>query len=99
MLTVITRLAVDYLFLVDDGAVDPQSFHIEPFNARSALNDYEVSQSRPSLRTHLTFFCRYLGRCEMLLPTIALQIYLQKSSLNYAMHLMIGNRELLCYAI
>lgn len=37
------RLAVDYLFLVNDGQGATTDIEFEPFNARSALNDYEVS--------------------------------------------------------
>lgn len=39
------RLAVDYLFLVNDGQGATTDIEFEPFNARSALNDYEVSAS------------------------------------------------------
>lgn len=39
------RLAVDYLFLVNDGQGVTTDIDFEPFNARSALNDYEVSAS------------------------------------------------------
>lgn len=37
------RLAAEYLFLADEGSGDFHDVHFEPFNARSALNDYEVS--------------------------------------------------------
>ncbi|KAH8108390.1 hypothetical protein DFH11DRAFT_1517039 [Phellopilus nigrolimitatus] len=35
-------LAVDYLFLVNDGYGGPHELAFEPFNARNALNDYEI---------------------------------------------------------
>jgi hypothetical protein len=36
-------LAVEYLFLANYGASEPHELSFEPFNARTALNDYEVS--------------------------------------------------------
>lgn len=47
------RLAVDYLFLVNDGQGATTDIEFEPFNARSALNDYEVSVST-SIRLFVT---------------------------------------------
>ncbi|KLO18683.1 hypothetical protein SCHPADRAFT_899478 [Schizopora paradoxa] len=35
-------LAAEYLFLADEGSGDFHDVHFEPFNARSALNDYEI---------------------------------------------------------
>ncbi|KAI5117815.1 hypothetical protein M0805_004945 [Coniferiporia weirii] len=35
-------LAVDYLFLVNDGCGGPHELAFESFNARDALNDYEI---------------------------------------------------------
>jgi hypothetical protein len=37
-----TRLAVDYLFLANNGLEEPIEPSLEPFNASGELNDYEV---------------------------------------------------------
>ncbi|TFK50658.1 hypothetical protein OE88DRAFT_1713075 [Heliocybe sulcata] len=39
------RLAVDYLFLTDDGLEEHPELEIRPFNASSELNDYEIPWS------------------------------------------------------
>lgn len=36
------RLAVNYLFLTDDGLVEHPELVVEPFNASHEQNDYEV---------------------------------------------------------
>ena len=38
----ITRLAVDYMFMVNDGADVRSDLLVEPFNAVNEQNDYEV---------------------------------------------------------
>ena len=42
MLIFPVSLAVEYLFLTNDGQEDARELVFEPFNARDALNDYEV---------------------------------------------------------
>ncbi|KAL0953078.1 hypothetical protein HGRIS_007278 [Hohenbuehelia grisea] len=38
-------LAVKYLFLTNDGLEDPPPLHVEPFNANTEQNDYEIPWS------------------------------------------------------
>lgn len=40
--SLLNRLAVEYLFLTNGGHEGAQELVFEPFNARDALNDYEV---------------------------------------------------------
>lgn len=40
--SLVTRLAAEYLFLTNDGHEGAHEHVFEPFNARDALNDYEV---------------------------------------------------------
>lgn len=41
-LNTLDRLAVNYLFLSDNGHTDHSQLEIEPFNAAHEQNDYEV---------------------------------------------------------
>lgn len=88
-------LAVEYLFLTNDGQDGAHELVFEPFNARDALNDYEVWILEFVILHVLN--CnfnhashRYLGLSGISSLTNALYIFSPKSSQNYAMLLVTG---------
>ena len=60
-------LAVEYLFLTNNGNMDTQEAVFEPFNARTALNDYEVCKPTRKIyfATFIFRFNRFHGLCAI----------------------------------
>ena len=65
VLIVLFRLAVKYLFLTNDGLEEHPELNLEPFNATSEQNDYEVRIYTLVQIRDLTEYDRFHGHCAI----------------------------------
>lgn len=49
LFSLVLRLAVQYLFMANEGVTEESRLEVEPFNATQEQNDYEVCTFLPSL--------------------------------------------------
>lgn len=90
----VVRLAVDYMFLANDGADVRTDLFVEPFNAVNEQNDYEVRDCSQRCQNRRNFFfSRSPGPCAIWSQTNELPCFLPKNLASFEMLSMIGLRR------